>query len=730
MSVSLSENQENEKWASLTALFEPKSISVIGASDDPSRIGGKPLRFINDAGFSGQVYPVNPNRTTVQGLPAYRTVCSIGGDVDLAIIALPTELVVEQVLACEEKGVKAIVIFSSGFAEADDAGAILQEEIQQIARRSGMRILGPNCAGVFNAKIGFFGTFVSAFESGTALPGPLSIASQSGACGGHLTYLCKQRGLGVHYWVTTGNEVDVDVSESMLWLAQSENVKVIATYAEGIRHGDTFIQALEAARRNRKPVIMLKVGRSSIGARAAASHTGALAGEDAVYDAVFRQYGVFRAESIEQMLDVAMICAHGIYPSSRRLGIVTGSGGIGIQMSDAAEACGLEVPLLPSQAQARIKAMLPFAGVANPIDVTAQAINDWTLLERCLDIALTDGDYGATICFLGSAPTASGAADTLLKSLTALRERFPERLIVLSFAAPQNVVQRFEQAGFPVIEDVDRAVRAVAAMASFGTTFEALDDDLRLDQSTRYGQGTDFSASPMSTESLAAIDEYAAKKLLAEAGVPVLPEHIAQDAEGVRLAASEMGCPVALKIVSPDITHKTEVGGVILNLPSPEVAASEARLLLERVAKLRPDSRLSGVLVSPMCEGGVETICGVFCDPVFGPVVMFGLGGVYVEVMQDVAFRLAPFDEGEALSMVKEIRGYQILEGTRGAPPADIEALARALSCLSHFAVVNRETIKEIDINPLVVMPCGQGVIALDALIIPHQVDAAAAADH
>lgn len=721
MNIQFSDNakQQDEKRGSLVALFEPRSVAVIGASDDAGRIGGRPLRYLRDAGYSGSIYPVNPNRDTVQGLPAFKTISAIPHSVDLAILALPSEQVVEAVAACAEKCVKALIVFSSGFAETDDAGAQRQDEIRRIARRSGMRILGPNCLGAFNSATGFFGTFTQAFDNGVLPPGPISIASQSGACGGHLGYLCKQRGIGIGYWITTGNEADVDISECILWLAESDHVRVIVVYAEAIRDGATFIRALETARRNRKPVIMLKVGRSSAGARAAASHTGALAGQDAVYDAVLRQYGVFRADSIEQMLDIAVACAAGVLPSNRRLGIVTVSGGLGVQMSDAAEASGLEVALLPDHAQARIKAMLPFAAVANPIDVTAQAINDLTVIDRCLEIALTDGDYGAIVCFLTSAPAAASMTAPLLKAFSAVRQRFPGRLIVLCFAAPSEVVRRFEQAGFLVYEDVDRAVRAIAALATFGATFAAFADPAPAAGKTGAGLDASRLASPVSAQTLGTLDEHVAKNILAAAGIPVLPERIVTDAEGARQAAAELGCPVVLKIVSPDIAHKTEVGGVILNLPSPDAAATATTALLERIAALKPRARLSGVLVAPMCNGGIETIIGVFSDPVFGPMVMFGLGGVYVEVMKDVAFRLAPFNENEALSMVKEIRGYAILEGARGAAPADMAALARALSLLSHFAALNRDTIAEIDINPFVVMPHGQGAFALDALIAP-----------
>ena len=711
-----------ENPGALNALFEPRSVAIIGASDDAARIGGRPIRYLRQAGYSGAIYPVNPNRDTVQGLPAFKSISTIPHAVDLAILALPSEQVVEAVAACAEKGVKAVIVFSSGFAETDEEGAGRQNAIRQIARQSGMRVLGPNCLGAFNSATGFFGTFTQAFDDGVLPPGPISIASQSGACGGHLGYLCKQRGIGIQYWITTGNEADVDIAECILWMASSPHVKVIVVYAEAIRDGATFIRALETARRHRKPVVMLKVGRSDSGARAAASHTGALAGQDAVYDAILRQYGVFRADSIEQMLDIAVACAHGVFPPNRRLGIVTVSGGLGVQMSDAAEACGLEVGLLPVEAQARIKTMLPFAAVANPIDVTAQAINDLTVIDRCLEIALTDGDYGAIVCFLTSAPAASSMTEPLLQAFTDVHRRFPERLIVLSFAAPSAVVRRFEQAGFLVYEDVNRAVKAIAALASFAETFASSlpapgsPSPAGTEQSTR-------SALRVTAADLASLNEHVAKNLLAAAGIPALPERVIRDADQARLAAAELGCPVALKILSPDIAHKTEIGGVVLNLPTPDAAASAAMALLDRVASQRPEARLTGVLVAPMCTGGIETICGVFRDPVFGPMVMFGLGGVYVEVLKDVAFRLAPFNEDEALSMVREIRGYAILEGTRGSPPADMGALTRALSALSRFAATNRDTIAEIDINPFVVMPQGQGAFALDALIIPMRPD-------
>ncbi|AQV96716.1 CoA-binding protein [Cupriavidus necator] len=705
--------EDGKPSETLRAIFEPESVAIIGASDDSGRIGGRPLRYLLEAGFAGGIYPVNPNRDQVQGIPAYPDIRAVPVQVDLAIIALPADQVLSVLPSCAEKGVKAAIIFSAGFGETDAAGAALQAEMLALARRLGLRVLGPNCLGAFNAHTGFMGTFTQALKHGFLAPGSVAIASQSGACGGHLAYLCRQRGIGVGYWITTGNEADIGLPECMHWLAQHPTVRVIVAYAEAIRDGDGFVKALKLARSRGKAVVVLKVGRSAAGARAAASHTGALAGEDAVYDAVFRQYGVYRAGSVEELLDIAYACSHGVFPPDRSLGIVTVSGGVGVQMADAAAEYGLETPLLPADAQASIKAMIPFAGVTNPIDVTAQAANDKSLLGRCLEVVMGEGSFGAVVLFVTSAPADPDFAQRLLAVLGEIRKRHPGRLIVLSFVAPQTVVREFEAAGFLVFEDSNRAVRAIGALAAFARSFQ------------RAASGPFDAPAPaertyaLTRGDIDGLNEQGAKALLAAAGIPVLDEILSASAEAAGEAAERIGCPVALKIVSPDITHKTEVGGVVLDIPTPELAVAAARDMLARVRGHLPAARVDGVLVSPMRRGGTETLCGVFRDPVFGPVLMFGLGGVHVEVLKDVAMRLVPLDRDEARSMVRELRGKAIFDGVRGAPPADVEALIDVLVRLSAFADSQRNVVGEVDINPLLLMPQGQGAIALDALVLP-----------
>jgi acetate---CoA ligase (ADP-forming) len=691
--------------STLEPLFRPASVAIFGASDDPTRISGRPLRYLLEAGFMGPIYPINPNRTNVQGVPAYSTLADVPGVPDVALVAVPAGLTEQAIRDCVAKGVKGAVIFSAGYAEAGAEGQAVQDRVAAIARAGGLRLLGPNCLGVFNPQIGFFGTFTQSLDREMPKPGPLGIVSQSGAYGSHIAYLARKRGMGINYWITTGNECDVDVSECLEWMAGQDDIKVIMAYVEGVRDGDRFRRALDLARRNRKPIIMMKVGRSEVGARAASSHTASLAGADAIYDGLFRQYGVHRAATTEEQLDVAYACARGIYPTGNKLGVVTLSGGAGVLISDAAERYGMDVPLMPDAAQAILQALLPFATVTNPVDTTAQALNDMTLLARNIEVMLERGGYDALIGFFSTVPNTRTLSGPLRKAIQDGCARFPDKLIALEMVADPEVVADYERAGFLVFEDADRGVAALAALSRLTRAFDrAPDDTVALPGETPIPPG--------------ALSEAAAKRLLGAAGVPFLAEVVATDAGKAADAADAMGYPVVLKIVSPQIEHKTEIGGVLVGVADRAGVTAGFATLMARAATHRPDATLEGVLVAPMARKGVEVIVGVSRDPVFGPAVMFGLGGVHVEVLKDVTFRLAPFGLPQARAMIDEIRGRALLSGVRGAEPSDVEAVARLLVDVSRFAAAHRDDVETIDLNPVVVLPTGQGVVALDALVV------------
>ncbi|MEM8840278.1 MAG: CoA-binding protein, partial [Pseudomonadota bacterium] len=457
----------------LDDLINPSAIAIVGASDDPTRIGGRPLHHMIQQKFEGPVYPINPKREKVQGLQAFPTLAEIPGRIDFVVIAVPAPLVADQVRMAAQKGAKTALVFSSGFAEMSPAGAVLQEDLAAAVRETGVRVIGPNCLGLFNSETRFYPTFTSTIDRATPVPGGISIASQSGAYGSHIYMASHARGLGIRYWITTGNEVDVNTSDVIRLLAEREDVHTIMAYAESIKDGPGLVDALEVARSNRTPVIFMKVGRSAVGAEAASSHTASLAGEDAVYDAVLRDHGAWRARSTEEMLDIAYAARPRIYPAGRSLGMVTISGGAGVLMADAAEDKGLDVPAMPEDAQAELKAILPFASPRNPVDVTAQFFNDLSLIPRFTRAMLDRGGYDAIVGFWTSVAGSPLLGNPLLEYLTATMADYPDRLFLHVMLAPDEMRARYEAAGFPCFEDPTRAVNAAAALMAFGAAFGA-----------------------------------------------------------------------------------------------------------------------------------------------------------------------------------------------------------------------------------------------------------------
>ncbi|WP_370302277.1 acetate--CoA ligase family protein [Pseudooceanicola sp.] len=689
-----------------TKLISPRSVALVGASDDMSRIGGRPLRYMREAGFAGKVMPVNPRRETVQGLECFADIAALPDVPDTAILAVPAKATLQTVRDCADCGVGSAVIFSAGFAEAGEEGQRAQAEIVNLAREAGLRLLGPNCLGVMNPTTGYYGTFSVVLDNALLSPGPVGIVSQSGAYGAHIAHLARARGLGISHWITTGNECDVDVSEALDWMVQQPEVCVIMAYAEGVGDRERFIAALERAQDQGKAIVFMKTGRSSVGAQAAASHTAALAGSDAVFDAVLRQFGVHRAASTAEQIEVTYACAAGQFPTGNRLGIFTMSGGFGIQLADDAEQAGLDVAPMPEEVQDQLKALLPFSSPRNPVDATAQAVNDMDLLVRYVREMMTRGGYDLFAGILGTGPSTQTFAEPLKNALLAAMEGQDGKLKALTMTAPEDVVRSYEADGFLVFEDSPALTGALSALHRFAENFARFRNNEAVSPTARM----ELPQGPLS--------EAQAKDILTRAGLPFPEEILVPYGDDVANAAEKIGFPVVLKICSPDIAHKTEVGGVAVNIATADAARSAAAGILIRAAEARPDARLDGILVAPMAPEGVEIIAGVTQDPVLGPVVLFGLGGVFVEVLKDVTFRAAPFGVDEAHRMIREIRGYPMLTGVRGAAGGDIPALAQMLSDLSRFAASHADRIESIDLNPVRVLPAGEGVVPLDALII------------
>ncbi|XAH23976.1 acetate--CoA ligase family protein [Xylophilus sp. GW821-FHT01B05] len=690
---------------SLHPLFHPASVALIGASSDPERIGGRPLRFMLEGGFEAPLYPVNKSGASIQGLPAYASVLDIPHPVDHAIICVPVAGVEAAVRDSIAKGVKAIQVMTAGFAEIDAAGRALQDRLVAMCRDAGVRMLGPNSLGLLNVPTRFFATFSTALNGLKPMPGPIALATQSGAFGSATYGMASLRGLGFSKIIATGNEADVDVAECIDYLVDDPDTRVICAALESCRDGERLRRALLKAAAAGKPVLIMKVGRTELGAAAASTHTGSLAGNDVVYDTVFAECGAWRPESIEEMLDIAyLFSVAGALPANADVGVVTGSGGIGVLMADDAGERGLALPPLPELARRAALELLPFAVASNPLDMTAQVTAVASGVPRTVATMLDHAGYGTVFAYLAHVGLSPQRFASTQAELIALKQRHPGRMLVLVMLSTPEVNQALEQQGIAVFEDPSRAVRAVAALARLQQRLGALYQPAHkaLDAST---------LGDVSTED-------GAKRALAAAGLPVLPERLCRSAADAAQAAQAMGFPVVAKIVSPDIPHKTEVGGVMLRLQEAAAVQDAYAQLLARAKSARPDARIEGVLIAPMLQGGVEVILGLHRDPTFGPMLMYGSGGTAVELFQDVAFASAPVTPERARALLNAVRSTQLLRGWRGGPQYDEAALVDAICRLSDFALAHADVLESVDINPLVVRT--QGAACLDAVITLH----------
>lgn len=693
----------------LHRMFNPRSVAIIGASNDSVRIGGRPVMLLK-RGYQGKIYPVNPTRETVQGLPAYPSVTAIEGPVDLALIALPAAAVLEAVEQCAAKGIDACVVLSSGFSEEGPEGVEMQRRLVDTAHRAGIRLMGPNCIGVANNRTGSWVTFAG----GATHPPPvghLSLVAQSGGFASYALMLMHKRKIGLNQWLCLGNQADVDFADCVDYLADDPDTHVIVGYLEGIDDGAKLIAALKKARRNRKFVIVTKVGSSEAGSIATASHTATLAGEDAVYDAVLRQYGAYRAETVHEAFNVAYACLQApALPKSARTGLITVSGGFGVLMADAASQAGLDVAPLPDDTQARLKAFLPYSNVRNPVDITAQLLNDFSIYERTLhEVCADDACDMAVIYQMGTDQT--HVRPRLVSAMDEFRRRRPETPVALILSDDGEIRRGYEAQRYMVFEDPSEPFKPLAALHWFAQSFEQA-------AVAEEGEGAvPAYAGPVLPPGELALDEHESKAVLASAGMAVAPEHAVHSEDGALSAAHAIGYPIVLKVISRDLLHKSDVGGVELDIRDDAQLRIAYRRMHDNVSRNAPNARIDGVLVAKMLKGGLEFSLGVHNDPVFGPTIMAGLGGIFIEVLKDVAFRHAPVAPEQAHAMLRELRGYPLLQGVRGQPPSDIEALVDALVRLSQLAVGLRGRIASIDVNPVLVLPEGQGAFAVDGVV-------------
>jgi len=696
--------------AGLAPFFQASGIAVIGASDEVTKIGGRPVHMLIKHGYRGAVYPINPKGGTIQGLPAYTSVKDTPATPELAILAVPAAATPAALRDCGARGVKAAIVLSAGFTEAGPQGAALQSELVAIAGEHGMRVLGPNCLGTVNVAERLIGSFSIALEENMPPVGHVGIVSQSGNVGSHTMQSVARRGMGVSRFIATGNEADVDAADGIAALAEDPDTRIILCCMETCRNAGKLIDALRLARGKGKPVIILKIGSTEKGQAAAASHTGALTGSDAVIDAVFRRHGVLRVRSVEALIDIghaASLLMPDRLPANDAVTLVAASGGFGIMMADAMSDAGLALPALAPDTQRRILEAVPTASTGNPVDASAQMSSRPDILLKMLTALLEDPSASSLALFMSLSLYNTRLRGIYLEALARVRTSHPDRLLMVISQGPADAVEQINALGIPVFSSIDAAATGLSGLVKLGKLRAAAYADTALP-----------AAEPVDPAVFR--NEFHAKQALGNAGIDVPREFIARSADDAVRAAGAIGYPVVLKIASEDVAHKTEAGGVLLNVADADAVRHGHARILANVARHAPGARIDGVLVAPMVAGGTELIAGVSQDPVFGPIVMVGMGGIYAEVLKDVAVQAAPVTEDEAAAMIRSLKMFAILDGARGQPKADIAAAARSVARLSAFAYRHRDDVAEIDMNPILVRPQGQGVVVLDALMIPR----------
>jgi len=693
-------------------LFEPRSLAIIGASRDKSKIGHAVLQNVIAGGYGGKIYPVNPGGGEIEGMPVFRSIIDIDDTIDMVCITLPAGLVYDTIVQCAEKKAKHCVIITSGFSEVGNFEE--EKRIAAYARSKGMRILGPNVFGVYSSQVRLNATFVS----GDIPSGHLAMITQSGALGLTLIGQASVENIGLSAIVSVGNKSDIDESDLLTYLCDHETTRVILMYIEGVRAGEKFIQAVRKTTL-KKPVVVIKSGRSEKGARAAASHTGSLAGSDAVFDDVIRQCGALRAESTKEAFNWAMILAGNPLPKGGNTVIITNGGGAGVMATDACEKYGVSLYDDPQNLKSVFSPVIPaFGSTKNPIDITGQAAAlDYT---KAFDVALADDNIHTVFgIYCESALSPSADLETIIEK-NFLKYKSRGKLIVFALFGGQQTadyVVSAKKRGIPVSDDVYDTASSLGAMYRYKEYLES------------HSAADKISDATLDTASITAIIADARKKgrffLLAHeaqkimnlVGIPIPRSIQAQTIKGAVEAAGAIGYPVVMKVVSKDIIHKSDVGGIALDLENEDEVVDAYGAILRSCKAYAPNALIDGVDTSEMVKPGTELIVGARMDQTFGPTIMIGLGGIYVEVMKDVSFRSLPVKGGDIIGMIKELRSYPLLLGVRGEKMKDVAAVVNVITILG--AILRHcEGISDIEINPLVVYEQGEGVKAVDIRII------------
>ncbi|MBC7359847.1 MAG: acetate--CoA ligase family protein [Desulfacinum sp.] len=706
----------------LEAIFSPQSVAVVGASTTPGKVGHDIFANILKGGYTGTLFPVNPKAKSILSVKAYPSLLDIPDPIDLAILVLPPKAALLAVEEAAQKGVKGIVIVSAGFREVGEEGRKIEDQIVAKCREAGIRLVGPNCLGVINPNPAV--RMNASFSNRMPAPGHISFISQSGALCTSVLDFAAERDFGFSKFISIGNKADVDELDLLRYLHQDEDTQVIMIYLEELRRGPEFIHEVKKITSGDRPtpVLVIKSGRTAAGAQAAASHTGSLAGSEAVYDAIFQQAGIIRVDSIEELFNFASAFASRKTATGNKVAIVTNAGGPGIVATDMTVSSGLQLARFQEETVEALASHLPAtANVHNPVDVIGDATQD--RYENALEAVIKDENVDGALVIL--TPQSMTNALETAKAIVKIDKKTHKPILccfmgIFDVSAGVKVLQENQ---IPVYRFPEHAAQAFGALYRYSSWLNRqhlAQFDLKHDTD----KAREIIRKALE-EGRRSLTEWEGGELLRCYGFQTLPSFIAKSRQEAVEYAQSLTFPVVLKIVSPQILHKSDAQGVKINLGSPEEVAAAYDEILANAKAYNPEAEIVGVLVQKMAPRGEEVILGMTRYPVFGPLLMFGLGGIFVEIFKDVVFRVAPIGRNEARRMVRGIRGYELLKGVRGRPATDTASLERFLVCLSDL-VLDHPEIKELDINPMLVHDAGQGATVADCRIILEPVDDAA----
>lgn len=703
----------------LSPLLNPESVAIVGVSQSASRIGGRLFKYLSKHGFKRDLFLINPKYEELNGVKCYCSISDIPTSIDCALIAVPEKQVLPVLNRCADSNVKTAIVYSSGFAETSRSGEKAQNRIRELAERKNLRICGPNCIGIINFSDHIALSFSQLLEIDTLIPGTIGFISQSGALGGSLVNRAMDKNIGLSYFISSGNEADLDVADYIKHLVlHDEKTDVIAAVVEGFKNGAKFIEAAELAIKHRKPLIVYKIGETEAGKKAAASHTGSMTGSDSVIDAVFHQKGITRVRNYDDLLQTAALFTKSRLPEGNRVGIVTSTGGGGIIMADYYSKAGLSVPD-PSQQTKDLAAreIAAFGKVANPFDLTGQLFNDPEMFGRCMKLFAADKNFD--IIQVNVSMVAGKSSEKRALQIQKAARKISKPVVTWWAAGGLSVpgIKVLNDSDITLFRSPERCAAAVKALVDYSqnlakrpevkTRNETADRSIFLGRAENILNAGDTSLS-----------EHQSKELLKQYNIPITRERVATSPLEAARFAAEIGYPVVLKIDSPDIAHKSEADAIRLNIGNKKETLRIYDELIENAITYNSNARINGVLVQEMISSGTEVMIGTSQDQQFGPTVVFGLGGIFVEILKDMSMRVAPLSRSDAEQMVTEIKGYQILQGARGKTGSDIEAVVDVLLRISKLAKDWEDTISEIDINPLIVFDKGRGVKATDALVV------------